>query len=168
MAIKKVYEEDAKPFYKKPLLLASIFIILILLFFYLFGNTDRNPPESETSNTSDQTDTHGDGVVSSEEKYANVGLLEQAIKKYDRIDNFKADWLNATVTESPKDRVSKESGDTYKNIYMVDIDYTWQDKIYNVSATISWDTPQADGKAKVLSYSNSTGTYNRIDTDYTE
>lgn len=168
MVKKKLHGEYTKSSSKNPLFFTASFIIFILILLPLAGCSDGETNEAAIASSSENAEIHGDGIVSSGEKYANVGMVEQLIKEYDRIDNFESDWMNAEVTESPKDRVNKETGDTYQNIYIVEMDYTWQDKIYNVRSTISWDTPQADGTAHILSYSNSTGTENRIDTDYTE
>lgn len=168
MAKKKLNGEYTKSSSKNPLFFTASFIIFILILLTLTGCSHGETNEAAIASSSENAEIHGDGIVSSGEKYANVGMVEQLIKEYDKINNFESDWMNAVVTESPKDRVNKETGYTYKNIYIVEMDYTWQDKIYSVRSTISWDTPQADGTANILSYSNSTGTDHRIDTDYTE
>ena len=121
-----------------------------------------------SSDESEEYEGHGDGSVSSSEKNTNTTMLEAFINEVDRVDDFDADWQNAEVTKSPKVRISRTDQTEYDNIYIVDMDFTLQNKIESVRATPSWETDEPDGSATHLSYSSTLGGSYTIETDYKE
>lgn len=139
---------------KNALILASLVFMLTAC-----GGSSDEPEEYEG---------HGDGLVSSSEKNDNSTMLESFIKQVDRVDDFDADWQNAEVTESPEIRINKTDKTEYDNIYIIDMDFTLQNKIESVRATLSWETNEPDGPVTLLSYSSTLGGSYAVETDYKE
>lgn len=131
-------------------------ILLLLSIFALSACASSNADAESTEKIG-----HGDNEVSSREISANVVMLEKFIKKVDKLDNFKSKVTEAEVTED-SDVYVDEEGKEYANVYDVDLDITWQDKIYTVLAKIAWETDEPGGSANLLFYSSSYGGFHEL------
>lgn len=131
-------------------------ILLLLSIFALSACGSSNADAEPTEKLG-----HGDNEVTDTEISTNVVMLEKFIEKVDKLDNFKSKVTEAEVTED-SDIYVDEEGKEYANVYDVDLDITWQDKIYTVFAKIAWETDEPGGSANLLFYSSSYGGFHEL------